>query len=67
MSKKQPNKIKVYTDSKADDCTIHSGVIKRHILPKKCSQRYEIKIINSKKDDEQCKLTRSSIKKKYLK
>ena len=64
MSKKQPNKIKVYTDSKADDCTIHFDVIKRHMLPKKCSQ---IKIINSKKDDEQYKLTRSSIKKNYLK
>ena len=37
-------------------------VIKRHILPKKYSQRYEMKIFNSKKCEEQLNLTRSSIK-----
>ena len=39
-------------------------LIKRYILPKKCSQLYEIKIVNSKKYDEQLNHTRS-IKNKW--
>ena len=37
----------------------------KDILPKKCSH-YEIKILNSKKYNEQLNLTRSSIKKKLF-
>ena len=47
----QQNKRKFYTDSKADDRALQWGIIKRHILPKKCSQRYEIKILSSKRYD----------------
>ena len=42
-------------------------IIKNHTLAKKCSQHYEIKILNSKKYDEQVNLTRSSIKNKLFK
>ena len=41
-------------------------IIKRHILPKTHSQRYEIKILNSKKFDEQLNLTRSNTKNKVF-
>ena len=34
-------------------------LIKRYILPKKCLQLYEIKIVNSKNYDEQLNHTRS--------
>ena len=55
----QPNKIKLYTESKLD-------LIKRHFLSKKCSQRYEIETVNFKNYDEQLNLTRSSIKNKLF-
>ena len=40
--------------------------MKRNILPKKCSQLHEIKIVNSKNYDEELNLTRSSIKNKLF-
>ena len=36
---KQPNKIKLYAELKAANCTLILDIIKRHILPKKCPQR----------------------------
>ena len=62
----QPNNLKIYTESKAANQTLQLDIIKRHILPKKCSQDYEIKILNSEKHDEQLNLTRSSIKKRII-
>ena len=41
----------IYTESKAVDCMLQLDVIKRYTLPKNCSHRYEIKIVNSKKYD----------------
>ena len=41
-------------------------IIKRYIFLKKCSQRCEIKILNSKMYDKQLNLTRSSIKNKIF-
>ena len=41
-----------YTESKASDRTLQLDIIKRHILPEKCSQRYKTKLVNSKKYDE---------------
>lgn len=41
-------------------------LIKKHILPKTCSQHYEIKIVNSKKCDEQLNLAKSFIKNKLF-
>ena len=43
----QQNKTKVYTESKSAYCTPRLEFIKRHILPKKSLQHYEIKIVNS--------------------
>ena len=40
--------------------------IKKYIIPKNCSQCYEIKISNSGKYDEQINLTISSIKNKLF-
>ena len=34
---------KIYAELKAADCRLQLDVIKRHIPPKNCSQRYEIK------------------------
>ena len=61
-----PNKIKVYADSKEADRTLQLDLIKKHNLPKKCFQQYEIKITVSKKHDEQLNLTRSSNKNKLF-
>ena len=55
----QPNKTKVYTESA--DRTLQLDLIKRHILPKKCSQNYEIKFVNSTKYHEKHNLARSYI------
>ena len=41
-------------------------MIKRHTVPPKCSQRFEIKIINSKEYDWQLNLTKSSIENQLL-
>ena len=41
-------------------------LIKKHYWPKNCSQQYEIKIVNSKKYDEQLNLTRFCIKSKLF-
>lgn len=38
----------------------------KHIIPKKGSQRYEIRVLNSKKHDEQINLAKTSIKNKLL-
>ena len=38
----------------------------KHIIPKKGSQRYEIKVLNSKKYDEEINLVTTSIKNKLL-
>ena len=43
---------------------IQLDIIKRHILPEKCSQRYETKLVNSKKYDEKLNLTGPSIENK---
>ena len=60
----KPSKIKSYTESKAADCGLQLDIIKKHILPKKCSQRYKTKILYSKMYDEQLNLARLSFKKK---
>ena len=44
------------------DCTLKLGLIKRNILPKRCSQHHQIKIVNSEEYDEQLNHTRYSIK-----
>ena len=62
----QTNKLKIYTESKVANQTLQLDIIKRHILPKKCSQSYEIKILNFEKHDEQLNLTRSSIMKRII-
>ena len=56
----------IYTKSKAADHTLQLDLIKRNILPKKCSQCDETKILTSKKYDEQLNLTRSSIQNKLF-
>ena len=38
----------------------------KHIIPKKGPQRYEIKVLNSKKYDEEINLVTTSIKNKLL-
>ena len=60
----EPNKIKFYAESKPADHMLRLDLIKRYILPKKCSQQFEIKIVNSKKYDEQLNLARSPVKNK---
>ena len=42
------NKIKIYIKSITTDRTLQLDIFKRHIIPKKCSQFYKIKILNSK-------------------
>ena len=42
-------RIKVCTESKSADRTLQLDLIKRRIVPKKYSQHYDIKIVNSKK------------------
>ena len=58
--------MKVYIEPKATDSMLQLDIIKKHILPKKFSQRYEIKFLHSNKYDEQLNLTRSSIKNKLF-
>ena len=41
-------------------------IVKRHVFPKKSSQHHEIKILNSKRYDEQLNLAISSIKNKLF-
>lgn len=59
---KQTNQIKVYKDTKTADYTLQLYLIKRHIFLEKCSERYEIKTVYSKKYDEELSFVRSSIK-----
>ena len=47
---------KNYLESKAADRILKLDIIKKHILPKKCSECSEIKILNSEKYDEQINL-----------
>lgn len=60
------NKIKIYIKSITTDRTLQLDIFKRHIIPKKCSQFYKMKILNSKQYNEQPNFTRSSIENKLF-
>ena len=62
----KPNKIRIYTESKASDHALQLDIVKTYFLPKNSSQSYEIKISSSEKYDEQLNLARSSIKNKFF-
>ena len=40
----QPNKIKLYTESKTADLTLQSGLIIRHVLPKNVHKVVRLKL-----------------------
>ena len=62
----QPKKIELYTESKTADRTLKLVLIKGHILPTKCLQRYEIKTENSKSMMSRLTLQDLVVKMNYL-
>ena len=49
--------MELYTDSKTASCTLTLSLIETNILPKRYSQRYKIKTMNSKMYDGQVNVT----------